>query len=117
MTYLNVCAGQLTSSFLVCNAKNSSKSLHIHTAEVVVAPTSLHLTTVKDSLRKDFAVSAQNSWTKGPGAWTGEITAEHLVDLDVPWVILGHSERRHIIGESDEVCLVGLFLQKTLFLL
>lgn len=35
------------------------------------------------------------------GAYTGEHSAEMLVDAHIPWVILGHSERRHVFGESD----------------
>lgn len=69
--------------------------------EVVVAPTLLHLAAVAAALRPDFAVAAQNCWVKGPGAWTGEVAAELLADAGVPWVILGHSERRQVIGESD----------------
>ena len=72
-------------------------------AEVVVAPAFVHIPQTIAALRKDFAVSAQDCWTKGNGAYTGEISADMLVDLGLPWVILGHSERRHIIKESDEL--------------
>lgn len=71
--------------------------------EVVVGPTFVHIPYTLANLRKDFAVSAQNCWVKGSGAYTGEISAEILADLGLPWVILGHSERRHIIKESDEM--------------
>jgi len=57
---------------------------------------------VKDSLRSDFYVAAQNCWVKKGGAFTGEVSAEMLVNLGIPWVILGHSERRALLGESNE---------------
>ena len=37
------------------------------------------------------------------GAYTGETSAEMAKDFGVNWAILGHSERRHVFGESDEV--------------
>ena len=37
------------------------------------------------------------------GAYTGETSAEMVKDFGINWAILGHSERRHIYGESDEV--------------
>ncbi|AQK99488.1 triose phosphate isomerase5 [Zea mays] len=57
---------------------------------------------VKGLLRLDFAVAAQNCWVRKGGAFTGEISAEMLVNLQVPWVILGHSERRALLGESSD---------------
>ena len=36
------------------------------------------------------------------GAFTGEISAEQAVDFGLEWVIIGHSERRHVFGESYE---------------
>ncbi|KAK4758047.1 hypothetical protein SAY87_019348 [Trapa incisa] len=70
--------------------------------EVVVSPPFVFVPLVKTSLRPDFHVSAQNCWVKKGGAYTGEVSAEMLVNLDIPWVILGHSERRLILGESNE---------------
>jgi len=70
--------------------------------EVVVSPPYVFLPVVKTLLRPDFHVAAQNCWVKKGGAYTGEISAEMLVNLAVPWVILGHSERRQILNESNE---------------
>merc|ERR1712019_288421 len=47
-------------------------------------------------------VAAENVHTVAKGAFTGEISADMVVDLGISWVILGHSERRHVFGESDE---------------
>jgi triosephosphate isomerase len=50
-----------------------------------------------------IAVGAQNMFYEDNGAFTGEISATMLKDLGCQYVILGHSERRHVIGESDEL--------------
>jgi len=72
--------------------------------EVVVAPSSIHLAAVQQALQGSHVqVSAQNSSLYGNGAYTGETSLELLKDFGVNWVILGHSERRHVFGESDEV--------------
>jgi len=52
---------------------------------------------------KSVHVAAQNCYKVGKGAFTGETAPEMLKDLDIDWVILGHSERRHVFGESDEL--------------
>lgn len=49
-----------------------------------------------------IAWGAQNVSDQPDGALTGEISATMLSDLDCSYVILGHSERRHILGESNE---------------
>lgn len=67
--------------------------------DIVCAPVFIHLPYVLDNLSSRFAVSAQNCWT-APGAFTGEVSADMLVDMGVPWVITGHSERRALIGET-----------------
>ncbi|GAV91496.1 TIM domain-containing protein [Cephalotus follicularis] len=70
--------------------------------DVVVAPPFLYIDQVKSSLTDRIEISAQNSWVGKGGAFTGEISAEQLRDIGCKWVILGHSERRHVIGEDDE---------------
>lgn len=70
--------------------------------EVVVSPPYVFLPFVKSLLRSDFHVAAQNVWVRKGGAYTGEISAEMLVNLDIPWVIIGHSERRQLLNESNE---------------
>ena len=47
-------------------------------------------------------VAAQNMHAEGSGAFTGEVSAPMLVELDVEAVVLGHSERRQLFGETDE---------------
>ena len=69
---------------------------------MVVAPTFVHLAQVQGSLAAPLQAAAQNIWVGKGGAFTGEVAAEMLADLGVGWVILGHSERRALLGESSE---------------
>lgn len=70
-------------------------------AETIISPPFVFIPLVKSMLRTDFQVAAQNCWKGKGGAFTGEISAEMLANLHVPWVILGHSERRQLCGETD----------------
>lgn len=79
-------------------------------AEVVVSPPFLFLPSVKTTLRSDFQVAAQNCWVKKGGAFTGEISAEMLANLRIPWVIIGHSERRALFNESNEVIHIYIYI-------
>ena len=72
-------------------------------AEVVVGVPSIYLPYTKSILPSTIAVSAQNAYKVAKGAFTGEISPAMLVDNEVPWVILGHSERRNVFGETDEL--------------
>ncbi len=49
------------------------------------------------------AAGAQNLSEQSPGAFTGEVAGEMLVDLGCRWVIVGHSERRALYGETNEI--------------
>src|SRR5262249_21912600 len=46
-------------------------------------------------------LGAQNCYFEKEGAFTGEVSPAMLADVGCRWVILGHSERRHVLGESD----------------
>ena len=48
-------------------------------------------------------VGAQNMYFEKEGAFTGEISPIQLIDAGAKYVILGHSERRHVFGEKDEL--------------
>ncbi len=73
--------------------------------EVVVCPPFTALRTVQtliDSDRYLIGLGAQNMHAAKEGAYTGEVSADMLKSLAVEYVILGHSERREIFGETDE---------------
>lgn len=72
------------------------------TTEIVIAPPSLYLIPLKDTVRSELQVSAQNCYFKDSGAFTGEISPAQLVDAGIPYVILGHSERRTLFHETSE---------------
>ncbi|KAK1229439.1 triosephosphate isomerase [Marasmius sp. AFHP31] len=70
--------------------------------EVVIAPPHIYLIPTQELLRKEVKVAAQNCYWKESGAFTGEISPKQLVDAGIPYVILGHSERRTLLHESSE---------------
>ncbi|KAJ1852478.1 triosephosphate isomerase [Coemansia sp. RSA 1822] len=79
------------------NASDASSDV-----EVVLGAPYVYVPLLADSLRKDWAVAGENCYVKASGAYTGEISPEMLHDVGAKWVILGHSERRSILKESDE---------------
>jgi triosephosphate isomerase len=75
------------------------------TVEVAIFPTFLHISEAVEALRDvSVAVGAQDVATQsGPGALTGEVAASQLVDAGCSLVLIGHSERRQVLGEVESV--------------
>ncbi|MEX1179138.1 MAG: triose-phosphate isomerase [Nitriliruptor sp.] len=74
--------------------------------DIVVCPPFTALRAIQNVIIGDklpIALGAQNVHAEPAGAFTGEISAGMLARLDVRYVIVGHSERRALFGESDEV--------------
>jgi triosephosphate isomerase len=71
--------------------------------EVAVCPPLVYLDCVSQTTRGSrLGVGAQNMHFEAQGAFTGEVSPTMLVDLNCRYVILGHSERRHGMGETNE---------------
>jgi len=77
----------------------------ISDVEVVIIPPFTAIAKVTESLGKaqNIKVGAQNMHWEKSGAFTGEISAALLRDLFVRYVVLGHSERRTLFSETDEI--------------
>ena len=71
--------------------------------DVAVCPPSVYLQAVAEATKgSSVAVGAQNVYHEASGAYTGEISTAMLQDVGCQYAILGHSERRNILGESSE---------------
>ncbi len=72
--------------------------------DIVIAPTFTSLTVAFELLKgSNVRLAAQDIYFEKEGAYTGEISAQMLVDVGCSFVIVGHSERRQLLNESDEV--------------
>ena len=90
----------------VALARGVSRSLRgqEHVPEVAVFPSFTALSEVHKSLaRSRIAVGAQQVGVDKQGAYTGEVSPAQLEDVGCRYALVGHSERRLILGECDEV--------------
>lgn len=71
--------------------------------EVVVGCPQCYLIYTREKLPASIGVAAQNCYKVAKGAFTGEISPAMIKDCGCEWVILGHSERRNVFGEPDQL--------------
>ena len=77
-----------------------------HDRQILFFPPALTFATVRDALhdRTDIGLGIQNIHWADKGAFTGELSAPIARDAGAEYVLVGHSERRHIFGETDQQC-------------
>ncbi len=76
----------------------------VSSVDIAVCPPSLYVQPVAAALKgSNIGVGAQNAYFEKDGAYTGELSMAMLCDVGCQYVILGHSERRNIMGESSEM--------------
>lgn len=92
---------------------NLNKAQRDPNTEVVIAPPSIYLLLARQLADPQIAISAQNVYDKPNGAFTGEISVEQLRDAKIDWTIIGHSERRVLLREDDDVGDLPVSLQQT----
>ncbi|MCD4727119.1 MAG: triose-phosphate isomerase, partial [Pirellulales bacterium] len=81
----------------------AQRAASVEGVDLAVCPPSCYLEAVGRAIAgSKVALGAQNMYHQPDGAFTGELSAAMLRDLGCTYVILGHSERRHILGETDE---------------
>ncbi|MCK5879388.1 MAG: triose-phosphate isomerase [Holophagae bacterium] len=81
--------------------------------DVAIAPVFTAIAAAKNACKgRRVFIGAQNMHMEDKGAFTGEIAPGMLKELDVDFVILGHSERRHVFGETNKT--IALKLKKAI---
>ncbi|TXT59714.1 MAG: Triosephosphate isomerase [Promethearchaeota archaeon] len=75
----------------------------INNVDIFIAPPFTSLGGASILLNTNIKIGAQNMYFEDTGAFTGEISAKFLKTLNVEYIILGHSERRNIFKETDEM--------------
>jgi len=68
--------------------------------EVIIFPTATSLDNFDTN--PNLVIGAQNAYAVNSGSFTGEIGTSQLDEFDIKTILIGHSERRHILGESQE---------------
>jgi len=83
---------------------SGSEDLAGEKVTVAVCPPFVYLPSVAEAVKhSNVAVGAQDVYFEASGAFTGEISVSMIKDVGCVYAICGHSERRHVIGETDEL--------------
>jgi len=83
----------------------AAKSSQFGKVEVGIIPAFVHIDAAGAAIKGgSIGLGAQDAYFEKNGAFTGEISTAMLTDLGVKYVLVGHSERRHVMGESDALC-------------
>merc|ERR1712187_932073 len=92
-------ANDLLKAFVACGP-NPDK------VQTVIFPPAVFVPGCKAALGDGAPVEIgiQNASKTGEGAFTGEVTVGQVKDMGIPWVMVGHSERRTLYGETDAEC-------------
>ncbi len=94
----------LASAAALAEAVVAKTSAEADQVEVVVFPPFPYLLKVGGLVADSkVALGAQDVYFEGDGAYTGEVSVTMLKDVGCTWVLCGHSERRHVLGESDQL--------------
>lgn len=84
-------------------AKKIVEAHNENNAKLILIPPFTHLAAIADQLNgSSISLGAQNCHQENSGAFTGEVSASMLKDLNVEYVVLGHSERRQYFSETNE---------------
>ena len=99
----------IASNFKTNHTRKSTKEFvlfvneHLQTdlsSEVYIFPTATSLD--EFATVSNLTIGAQNAFATAKGSFTGEIGTEQLDEFDIKTILIGHSERRHVLGESQE---------------
>lgn len=96
---MNLLRGEAISLFNSLNESLNGNS----EAQVVVFPPSIFISDLLSLNSSRINIGAQNFYFEDKGAFTGEVSAIQLKDMGCTYVLIGHSERRNLFGESNQM--------------
>jgi len=84
-------------------ARFRSLAAALRHCDLIIAPPFTALAAAVEAARgSEITISAQDLYWEKEGAWTGEVSAVMIAEVGCRWTLVGHSERRHIFGETDD---------------